>query len=137
VLHTHKTLMEELGTPRKLMDERVGHQDGSVQARYSHITAAMRRHLLDGLTGLWEAALNARRPIGPGSPVDVLDRLLRAEDRDGIQDRPRISPSRGWEKQRRPARLTGIWPLTCWFAGGRYWDRTSDLFGVNADAAAG
>ena len=24
-------------------------------------------------------------------------------------------------------------PLTSAFAGGRYWDRTSDLFGVNAD----
>jgi hypothetical protein len=34
--HTHKTLMEELGTPGKLMDERMGHEDGSVQARYSH-----------------------------------------------------------------------------------------------------
>jgi hypothetical protein len=27
--------------------------------------------------------------------------------------------------------------LTCGNIGGRYWDRTSDLFGVNADAAAG
>jgi integrase len=78
--HTHKTLMEELGTPGKLMDERMGHQDGSVQARYSHITAAMRRQLLDGLTGLWDAVLEARRAIASGSPVDVLDRLLRAED---------------------------------------------------------
>jgi integrase len=30
--HTHKTLMEELGTPGKLMDERMGHEDGSVQS---------------------------------------------------------------------------------------------------------
>jgi integrase len=77
--HTHKTLMEELGTPSKLMDERMGHEDGSVQARYSHVTAAMRRQLLEGLTGVWEAALEARRAIVPGSPVDVLDRLLRGE----------------------------------------------------------
>jgi len=28
--HTHKTLMEELGTPAKLMDERMGHEDGPV-----------------------------------------------------------------------------------------------------------
>jgi hypothetical protein len=40
----------------------------------------MRRQLLDGLTGPWQAALAARRAIAPGSPVDVLDRLLRAED---------------------------------------------------------
>ena len=77
--HTHKTLMDELGTPGKLMDERMGHEDGSVQARYSHVTAAMRKHLLDGLTQLWEAALAARREIAPGSPVDALDRLLRKE----------------------------------------------------------
>jgi integrase len=77
--HTHKTLMEELGTPGKLMDERMGHEDGSVQARYSHVTAAMRRHLLDGLTDRWEAALAERRAMAPGSPVAVLDRLLRKE----------------------------------------------------------
>jgi site-specific recombinase XerD len=76
--HTHKTLMEELGTPPKLMDERMGHGDGSVQARYSHVTAAMRLRLLDGPTELWEAALEARRSFAPGSPVTVLDRLLAA-----------------------------------------------------------
>jgi integrase len=75
--HTHKTLMEELGTPPKLMDERMGHEDGSVQARYSHVTPAMRRRLLDGLTELWQAALDERRALAPGSPVAVLDRLLR------------------------------------------------------------
>ncbi len=74
--HTHKTLMEEPGTPGKLMDERMGHEDGSVQARYSHITAAMRRQLLDGLTELWLAALDARRKLSPRSPVEALDRLL-------------------------------------------------------------
>ena len=75
--HTHKTLMEELGTPAKLMDERMGHEDGSVQARYSHVTPGMRRQLLDGLTDVWKAALDARRAAAPGSPVAVLDRLLR------------------------------------------------------------
>jgi hypothetical protein len=75
--HTHKTVMEELGTPSKLMDERMGHEDGSVQAVYSHITAAMRRRLLDGLTASWRESLAARRAMSPGSPVDVLDRLLR------------------------------------------------------------
>jgi integrase len=82
--HTHKTLMEELNTPPKLMDERMGHADGSVQARYSHVTAPMRRQLLDGLTGLWNAALDARRALSPGSPVAVLDRLLRKEGSDGV-----------------------------------------------------
>jgi hypothetical protein len=70
--------MDELGTPGKLADERMGHEDGSVQARYSHVTAAMRAQLLEGLTGLWTAALDARRAMAPGSPVAVLDRLLTA-----------------------------------------------------------
>ena len=75
--HTHKTLMEELGVPPKLMDERMGHEDGSVQARYSHVTPAMRAKLLEGLTELWEAALDARRGMSDGSPVGELDDLLR------------------------------------------------------------
>jgi hypothetical protein len=32
-------------------------------------------------------------------------------------------------------RYLGNGQLTCENIGGRYWDRTSDLFGVNADAA--
>ncbi|AVT36251.1 LacI family DNA-binding transcriptional regulator [Plantactinospora sp. BB1] len=76
--HTHKTLMVELGTPPKLMDERMGHEDGSVQARYSHVTPEMRQRLMTDLTGLWEAALAARRELATGSPVPVLDRLLQA-----------------------------------------------------------
>jgi len=74
--------MDELGTPGKLMDERMGHEDGSVQARYSHITAGMRAQLLNGLTGVWTAALDARRAMAPGSPVVVLDRLLAARGRE-------------------------------------------------------
>lgn len=80
--HSHKTLMDGLGTPGKLADERMGHEDGSVQARYSHVTAAMRAQLLDGLTGLWHAAIDARRALAPGSPVAVLDRLLSERRRE-------------------------------------------------------
>ncbi|MGW7361113.1 LacI family DNA-binding transcriptional regulator [Streptomyces sp. NPDC054802] len=76
--HTHKTLMSELGTPPKLMDERLGHEDGSVQARYSHITARMRQRLMGELTEQWEESLDARSAIHPRSPVRALDALLRA-----------------------------------------------------------
>lgn len=69
--------MDELGVPPKLMDERMGHDDGSVQARYSHVTAEMRRRLLADLTRVWEEALEARRRLSPKSPVALLDRLLR------------------------------------------------------------
>jgi hypothetical protein len=80
--HTHKTLMEELRTPPKLMDERMGHEDGSVQARYSHVSAAMWRQLLGAVTEVWEAALDARRAIAPRSPVAVLDRVLTGRARE-------------------------------------------------------
>jgi hypothetical protein len=76
--HTYKTTMVELGTPPTLMDDQMGHSDGSVQANYAHATAEMRQRLIDGLTAVWQAALDARRRLSPGSPVAVLDRLLRA-----------------------------------------------------------
>lgn len=59
------------------MDERMGHSDGSVSARYAHATTEMRADLLRGLTERWEAALVARRTMCPRSPVAVLDKLLR------------------------------------------------------------
>jgi integrase len=79
--HTYKTLMVELGTPATLMDAQMGHEDGSVQARYSHITPDMTRRLLDGLTARWEDALDVRCRLSPGSPVPVLDRLLKERAR--------------------------------------------------------
>ncbi|WP_433078705.1 hypothetical protein ACQP1P_38100 [Dactylosporangium sp. CA-052675] len=70
-------MMVELGTSATLMDAQMGHADGSVQALYAHVTAAMVRRLVDGLTDLWLGALEARRRLCPASPVGVLDRLLR------------------------------------------------------------
>ncbi len=75
--HTYKTLMVELGTPPTVMDDQMGHSDGSVQARYAHATADMVRRLLDDLTTVWENALAVRRRLSPGSAVAILDRLLR------------------------------------------------------------
>ncbi|GAA1765664.1 hypothetical protein [Streptomonospora arabica] len=74
--HSHKTLMEELGVPSPLMDERMGHSDGSVQARYSHPTEGMRRRLVEGLQERWEATLASRARMEPHSPVGVVDGLL-------------------------------------------------------------
>ncbi|MFF2352476.1 LacI family DNA-binding transcriptional regulator [Kitasatospora sp. NPDC058115] len=75
--HLQKVLLDELKTPKVLADERMGHMDGSVQARYSHVTTEMREELVDGLTSIWDAALDARRQMCPGSPVAVLDALLK------------------------------------------------------------
>lgn len=60
------------------MDERMGHIDGSVSARYAHVTPGMRRRLMAGLTEQWEAALEVRRAMCTHSPVAVLDGLLDA-----------------------------------------------------------
>jgi hypothetical protein len=59
--------------------ERMGHEDGSVQARYTHVTAEMRRRLLDALTERYEVALDARRAMNSRSPVAVLDAFLKSE----------------------------------------------------------
>ena len=80
--HTYKTMMVELGTPPTVMDAQMGHEDGSVQARYSHVTTVMRQRLMDGLTELWEAALDERRAMASGSPVGALDRLLAARAKE-------------------------------------------------------
>jgi hypothetical protein len=68
--------LDPLGRPPSLGGERMGHEEGSIQSRYTHITTAMRSTLLDGLTRLWLVALDARRAMSPRSPVAVLDRLL-------------------------------------------------------------
>lgn len=72
--------MREVGTPPKLMDERMGHEDGSVQSRYDHITPRMRQALMAALSEMWEEALDSRRAIGTGSPVAVVDALLKARE---------------------------------------------------------
>nr|WP_273700068.1 tyrosine-type recombinase/integrase [Actinomadura graeca] len=97
--HSHRTMLEEDGIPPVLIDERMGHEDGSVQRRYTHVTAPMRRRLVGELTVRWEAALAARLALCPASPVPVLDELLRAwsqaRERGRSQDRPTDLPQRG------------------------------------------
>ena len=75
--HAHRTLLEEVGTPKVLMDERMGHTDTSVSAVYAHVTPSMRERLMVQLTEQWEAALAARRAMSPTSPVGVLRDLLK------------------------------------------------------------
>lgn len=65
-------------TEKVLMDERIGHIDGSASTRHAHVTPCMRQRLMRGLTEQWTVSLDARRAMSPKSPVAVLDRLLRA-----------------------------------------------------------
>jgi hypothetical protein len=69
--------MEELRIEKVLMDERMGHTDGSISARYAHVTPTMRNRLLAELTILWKTSLDERRAMNPRSPVGVLDALLK------------------------------------------------------------
>lgn len=73
-------MMEDLGTEKVLMDERMGHIDGSVSARYAHVTPGMRKRLTLGMTEQWEAALDTRLAMSVTSPVRVLSDLLRARE---------------------------------------------------------
>jgi hypothetical protein len=65
------------------MNDQMGHEDGSLQARYAQITVALRRQLLDALTRLCLAALDVRRAMSPRSRVPMLDQLLRERAREG------------------------------------------------------
>ncbi|ESQ05097.1 hypothetical protein ACQ5JZ_02845 [Streptomyces sp. ZG43] len=69
--------MEELGCPKVLANERLGHEDGSVSARYTHGTDTMRALLMDQLTEVWHKSLDDRLLLAPRSPAPILDRLLQ------------------------------------------------------------
>ena len=88
--HSHRTLMEQLGIPPVLMDERIGHLDGSVQRRYTHVTSEMRKRLTEELTRCWDAALDERLAMSPRSPVAVLDELLQVRARKTKRDDHKI-----------------------------------------------
>lgn len=75
--HSHRTLLEELGTPQKLINERIGHEDWSVQDRYTHVTDTMVKKLMADLTREWHDALDWRLALCPTSSVVMLNRLLR------------------------------------------------------------
>ncbi|WP_432010122.1 LacI family DNA-binding transcriptional regulator [Streptomyces cucumeris] len=87
--HGHKVLMDELGTPKVLVDQRMGHIDTSVSANYSHVTTEMRVRLCEQLTEVWEAALSARLALCRTSAVPVLESLLR-EHEAALEGRAKI-----------------------------------------------
>jgi hypothetical protein len=80
--HSHKTAMQELGVPSTLQDDRMGHADGSVQARYSHITVAMRQRLMNELTEQWEANFEAARLCHPAPQSRLCTGCSKSSDDD-------------------------------------------------------
>lgn len=89
--HGHRTLLEELGVPKVLIDERMGHEDGSVSALYTHITDSMRAAMVDALTEVWLRSLDERLALAPRSPVPLLDALL--QERAAALVSAKITPS--------------------------------------------
>ncbi|WP_320784134.1 LacI family DNA-binding transcriptional regulator [Streptomyces sp. CRN 30] len=90
--HGHRTLLEELGVPKVLIDERIGHEDGSVSALYTHITDSMRIAMVDGLTEVWLRSLDERLALAPRSAVPALDLLLQ-ERAAVLHTAEKITPS--------------------------------------------
>lgn len=76
--HAHMVMLDEFGTPAVLTEERFGHRNGTVSARYKHVSRSMRTELLDDLTSLWSRTLDERLALSPRSPVAALDKLLLA-----------------------------------------------------------
>lgn len=99
--HTHSSWLEDIGTPKVLIDERMGHLDSSVSARYKHVLPPMRARMLAGLTELWESSLTARADLDPRSPVPVLDRLLQGSSRRLLSpNSPRLVIAQAVERMR-------------------------------------
>ncbi|MGW3110513.1 LacI family DNA-binding transcriptional regulator [Streptomyces sp. NPDC001091] len=90
--HGHRTLLEELGVPKVLIDERLGHEDGSVSAIYTHITDSMRATMVAGLTEVWLRSLDERLALAPRSAVHALDVLLQARALE-LATQTKITPS--------------------------------------------
>jgi hypothetical protein len=122
--------MEEVGTPEILSEEVLGHKIPGVSARYRHVSDIMRAELAVRQQEAWEAALDARLAMSLYSPVAVLQELLseRSEARR-LRAVPRLSPE---TTEGAPTSNSG----TPSDLRGRYWDRTSDLFGVNEGGSA-
>jgi len=128
--HWVKTWMEHARIPEILSEEVLGHRVPGVSGRYRHVSPEMRADLAAAQTKAWEAALDARLAMSPYSPVAVLRELLgdRAEARK-LRILPRLTPEQ-------PEGVPVIGTGTPDDLGGRYWDRTSDLFGVNEGGSA-
>ncbi|HUR74491.1 MAG TPA: hypothetical protein VMZ00_09445 [Sporichthya sp.] len=79
--HGHSTLLDGLGTPVRLRDDRIGHASpgmrrGDMRRRYTHVAKEWRTQLRKDLQGVWETALAERAWFDLHSPVAMLDDLL-------------------------------------------------------------
>ncbi|MER7505952.1 hypothetical protein AB0L05_34760 [Nonomuraea pusilla] len=88
--HGHSTILDGLGTPVRLRDDRMGHASpgmrrGDMRRRYTHIAKEWRTQLRRDLQEVWEQALAERAWFSLHSPVAVVDELL-APFREGKRE---------------------------------------------------
>ena len=129
--HGHQTWLQDHRVNPVYSTYRMGHLDTSMTGLYSHVTEGMIEHCLDVLDDLWRISLAERADLDPRSPVPPLDAALR-NYREGT-----VTPlRRGHVSQKSPKTRRGHLPRPVGMPAdlrGRYWDRTSDLFGVNEE----
>jgi hypothetical protein len=128
--HGHQTWMDEARIPDVLKSERMGHEVPGMRGVYGHVSPSMRADLTAALQERWESAHRERARLSPRSIVPVLDACLSGARRHapkiGSQVAPGIGHERGGRVRLMTTRVADLQGL-----GGRYWDRTSDLLGVN------
>jgi hypothetical protein len=112
--HSYATWLVDDGVPPNMVQRVMGHE------RSSTTLDLYTRRTEDGDRILRALSATTRMTLTmtPARPRDAFCCLYRPDHDE------------------RPGPLAPIEPLTRPFACGRYWDRTSDLFGVNVDAAS-
>ena len=115
--HTHKTWMIEDRVPEVVQHQRLGHRFGGVMGTYSHVTRPMIDDLLAALQDRWDKV---------GARSGLTTSVLQVWSRSCA---PNLLP----KQVSGPSTEIVNEPLTRQNRCGRYWDRTSDLFGVNED----
>src|SRR3954454_23813162 len=70
--HTHKTWLIEDGIPEVVQSRRLGHRLGGVRGIYSHVTSAMRHHLVTVLEARWHMT-RGQAAIGSGERPTTVD----------------------------------------------------------------
>ncbi|MFV2172256.1 hypothetical protein ACFHW2_12275 [Actinomadura sp. LOL_016] len=74
--HSHRVLLDDIGTPEVLAYDRLGHSKPGIGGTYSHVSETMRARLRERLEARWKTTLDERLAIAPGSSVPLLDELL-------------------------------------------------------------
>ena len=124
--------MAEDGIPEIRSGRRPGHEMPGMRGLCAQVSRRMREEL--------PAPAGQDQPALPVPPLgELLSPLRGPANRPGREARPKmisqVLPAKGRAPSARSGETCPIglltWPDARFRAGGRYWDRTSDLLGVN------